>query len=90
VWDVHEHRRVLSTVREGRGRALGSHREEIDAPRRAWRQARADRPGLHRVVLEGERREMHKTRRLHRTMLAQHRWLLALAERLQARLKKAS
>jgi hypothetical protein len=84
-----EHRRELSGVRERQGRALGSHRDELNEYRRAWQSARNARPGLHRTVLEGERREMRETRRLHREMLAQNKWILALAERLQERLKKA-
>ena len=87
--DRREHRRELSGVREMQGRALSSHRDELNEFRRAWQRARDTRPGLHRTVLEAERREMRETRRMHREMLAQNRWLLALAERLQERLKKA-
>jgi len=87
--DRREHRRELSGVRETRGRALGSHRDELNEFRRARQRARDTRPVLHRTVLEGERREMRETRGMHRQMLAQNRWLLALAERLQERLKKA-
>lgn len=87
--DVHEHRRVLSGVRETKGRQLSSHRQELDEQRRAWRAAKDARPAVHRLVLEGERREMQRSRRMHRTMLAQNRWLLALADRLQDRMKKA-
>ena len=87
--DVHEHRRVLSGVRETKGRQLSSHRHELDEERRAWRRAKDARPAMHRLVLEGERREMQRSRRIHKAMLAQNRWLLALADRLQGRLKKA-
>ena len=87
--DRRAHRRELSGVRETQGRALSSHRDELNEIRRAWQHARDARPGLHRTVLEGERREMRETRRMHREMLAQNRWLLVLAERLQERLKKA-
>lgn len=87
--DVREHKRVLSGVRETKGRALGSHREAVDELRRAWRRARQPGPALHRVVLAGARREMRESRRMHKRMLAQNRWLLALAERMQGRLKKA-
>lgn len=44
---------------------------------------------LHRLELESERRELREARRLHKAMLAQNRWLLVLADRLQGRLKKA-
>jgi hypothetical protein len=87
--EVREHRRVLSGVREVRGRQLARHRAELQDERRAWRQARADRPAAHRAVLEGERRAMQRTRTLHRALLAQNRWLLVLADRLQDRLKTA-
>lgn len=87
--EVREHKRVLSGVRETKGRALGGHKEAVDELRRAWRRSRQPQPALHRVVLASERQEMRAGRRLHKTMLAQNRWLLALAERLQGRLKKA-
>ena len=80
---------MLSGVRETKGRQLGSHRQELDEQRRAWRRAKDARPAVHRMVLEGERREMQRSRRIHRAMLAQNRWILALAGRLQDRLKKA-
>jgi len=83
--DVREHRRVLLGIRETRGRALGSHRQEIGAARAAWRRAREARPAVHRAVLEGERREMQHLARLHRATLAQSRWILAIADRLQGR-----
>jgi len=87
--DRREHRRELFGVRETQGKALGSHRAELNESRRAWQRARDARFGLHRTALEGERRDLRETRRLHRQMLAQNRWLVALAERLQQRLKKA-
>lgn len=89
MWEVREHKRVLSGVRETKGKALGSHREALDELRRAWRRARERGPALHRAVLALERREMRESRRMHKTMLAQNRWLVVLAERLQGRLKKA-
>lgn len=87
--DVHEHKRVLSGLRETKGRQLDRHRAELELERRAWRQARSARPAMHRAVLESERAEMQRSRRMHRTMLAQNRWLLFLAERV-GRLKKAA
>src|SRR4030065_1784261 len=87
--DRREHRRDRSGARETQGRALGSHRDELNEFRLAWQRTRDARPGLHRAVLEGERREMRETRRMPRQMRAQNRWLLVLAERLQERLKKA-
>ncbi|MDQ7842402.1 MAG: hypothetical protein QN141_03600 [Armatimonadota bacterium] len=87
--DVREHRQVLSALRETRGRALGDHRREIDEQRRNWRRARGARPAVHRVVLERERQEMQELRRQHRRSLAQNRWLVALADRLQERLRSA-
>ncbi len=89
MYDVHEHKRVLSVVRETQGKALGGHRQEIDDLRRAWRRARQAKPTLHRTVLAGERQKMREDARMHKTMLAQNRWILALAEKLQGRLKKA-
>src|SRR3972149_107059 len=38
--DRREHRRELSGVRETQGRALGSHRDELNEFRRAWQRAR--------------------------------------------------
>lgn len=84
-----EHKRVLSGLRETKGRQLEGHRAELDQERAAWRRAKDARPAMHRAVLAGERAELQRVRRLHRTMLAQNRWLLALAERVQQRLKKA-
>lgn len=84
-----EHRRELSGLRERRGRALSGHRDELNEFRAARATARGAAPGLHRRALDGERREMRETRQLHRRMLAQNRWLLSLAERLQQRLRKA-
>jgi hypothetical protein len=86
--DRAEHRRELADLRERRGRALGSHRDELNEFRNA-RSARAAGPGLHRRALDGARREMREVRQLHRRMLAQNRWLVTLAERLQQRLRKA-
>lgn len=86
--EVHEHKRVLSGLRETKGRQLEGHRAELDRERAAWRLAKAARPAMHRAVLEGERAEMQRTRRMHRAMLAQNRWLLVLAERVRG-LKKA-
>jgi hypothetical protein len=83
-----EHRRELSELRERRGRALGSHRDELNEYR-STRAARAAAPGLHRTALDGERRELRELRQLHRRMLAQNRWLVSLAERLQERWRKA-
>jgi len=87
--EVREHRRVLSSLRETKGRALGVHRQEIDEVRRNWRRARGARPATHRTVLEEERAGMRRLAGQHRTMLAQNRWLLALADRLQERLGSA-
>jgi hypothetical protein len=87
--DRGEHRRELSDLRERRGRALGGHRDELNAFRNARSAARAAGPGLHRRALDGERRAMREVRQLHRRMLAENRWLVALAERLQRRLEKA-
>jgi hypothetical protein len=88
--DRAEHRRELAGLRERLGRALGSHRNELNEFRTARASSRDAGPGLHRRALEGERREMRETRQLHRRMLAQNRWLVTLAERLQERLRKAS
>jgi hypothetical protein len=88
VLEVREHRKVLSRVRETTGRSLGGHRAELEQERAAWRRARQSRPAVHRLVLQDERAALQRFRRLHRVMLAQNRWLLALAERLQ-RLQKA-
>jgi len=87
--DVREHRQVLSALRETRGRVLGVHRREIDEQRRSWRRVRGARPAIHRIVLERERREMQELARQHRRTLAQNRWLLVLADRLQERLRSA-
>ena len=87
--DVREHKRVLSGLRETKARQLGRHRAELEEEREAWRRAKEARPALHRTVLDGERAEMRRSRALHRTMLAQNRWLLTLADRLQERLRKA-
>jgi thioesterase domain-containing protein len=84
-----EHKRVLSGLRETRGRQLEGHRAELEQERAAWRRAREARPAMHRAVLDGARAELQRARRMHRTMLAQNRWLLVLAERVQQRLKKA-
>jgi hypothetical protein len=81
--DRRDHRRELYGVRETQRKALGSHRAELNESRR---RSRLD---VHRTVLEGERREMREARRMHRKMLAQNKWLVMLAERLQERLKKA-
>jgi hypothetical protein len=87
--DRGEHRRELAGLRERRGRALGSHRDELNEFRSARARFHDVGPGLHRRALDIERREMRETRQLHRRMLAQNRWLVMLAERLQERVRKA-
>ena len=61
--DRREHRREIFGVRETQGKALGSHRAELNESRRAWQRARDARCGLHRTALEGERRDLRETRR---------------------------
>jgi hypothetical protein len=68
---------------------LGSHRDELNEFRKSRARSRDAVAGLHRRALDGARREMREVRQLHRRMLAQNRWLVTLAERLQERLRKA-
>ncbi|MDR7521325.1 MAG: hypothetical protein QN168_02560 [Armatimonadota bacterium] len=86
-----EHRAVLSEQRRAAGQAV--HRDALAAERsrRQWERVRLAlaRSG-HRAVLRAERDQLHAARREHKRALQQNRWLLALAELLEARRGRAA